>query len=209
MVVPTPVAARAAPPKKGDSGKQRPIDEPEPTRAESPNATMRRARLDDDDDEATISARTRARRDAEKAQQHGTEVALPVVPGPARPTVVEAPALPARTKTAESAKTLVGLDTVASPSQQTLSGVSDVTPGPTHDSSKTLASMRPVEASTDPSAPALPAQTENSLEKVPVAPRPRPAAQPESAEVTPSWVYAAIGGGSVLVVALLLWILLG
>lgn len=210
MLVAAPVAARAVPPKKGDSGKQRSIDDPEPTRAESPNASVRRARLDDDDDEATVSARTRARRDAEKAQQ-GTDVGLPVVPEPrnvsSRPTVLEAPALPARAKTGESAKTLVGLDSVATPSQQTLSAVSDVTPNPVHDSSKTLASMRPVEASTDPSAPVLPAQTENSLEKVSVGPR--PGGSTDAGEATPSWVYAAIGGGSVLVVALLLWILLG
>ncbi|MBL8917961.1 MAG: serine/threonine protein kinase [Myxococcaceae bacterium] len=211
MVVPVPVSARAAVAKKGDSGKQKPLEEPEATRAESPGASSRRARLEDDDDEATVSARTRARRDAEKVQQ-STEVAHQAVPAPvkhtsARPTVVEAPAVVAR-KTTESAKTLVGLDTIGAPSQQTLSAVSDVTPNPVPDSSKTLASMQPVEASTDPSAPAIPVgQTENSLEKVAVGPRPRPV--PADAEPTPSWVYAAIGGGSVLVIALLLWILLG
>jgi serine/threonine-protein kinase len=58
-----------SPVKKGDSGKQRPVapveDDDELTRAESPNAPLRRGSWDDD--EQTVSARTRARRDAEVA----------------------------------------------------------------------------------------------------------------------------------------------
>ena len=108
----------------------------------------------------------------------------------------------------DSASTLVGLDVVAQPSQQTLSAVSDVTPSTrTDDSSRTLASMAPVEGRTDPSTPAISPPVRRMLEPPKVAPPERRRTLLDDA--TPSWVYVGIGGGTVLIVALLLWILLG
>lgn len=180
-------------PKKGDSGRQRVVDE---AAKKGPWS---------DEAEATVSARTRARR----GDVRSTDVEAPALgdaAGSKKLTVPETPLV----SPADSASTLVGLDVVAQPSQQTLSAVSDVTPSTsaTADSSRTLASMSPVESRTDPSTPAI---------SPPVARRVDPLTQvapPERRrtlldDATPSWVYVGIGGGTVLIVALLLWILLG
>lgn len=211
----SPSGARLSP-KKGDSGRQRPVadDGPEPTRAESPNAIARRpvARLDDDD-EQTVSARTRARRSLEaEGAKGGTDVSVPITSEPARktgsgkPTQLETPIVAGLvSKTAESAKTLIGLESVPANSQQTLSAVSDVTPAASSDSSRTLAVMNPVpEARTDPSAPVL--EVPRGFDAAA-----RGATRRHGTLIdanTPAWVFVAIGGGSVLIVTLVLWILL-
>ena len=214
MVVQVPVSSSRPAPKKGDSGRQRPIgdEEPEATRAESPNASTRRpaAKLDDGD-EATVSARTRARRSLE-AERAGTDVSVPVTSEPARKTMsskktqLETPAAVEPSKsTAESAKTLVGLESVPAVSQQTLSAVSDVTPASSADSSRTLAVMNPVpEARTDPSAPVL--EIPKGFDGAARGPLRRRGTLIDAN--TPAWVFVAIGGGSVLIVTLVLWILL-
>lgn len=212
MVVPQPLAptvnARATS-RKGDSGRQRPLGEgePEPTRAESPLAGSRRPTTrPEDDDESTVSARTRARRALEAGKEgQGTDVSVPVTPEPARGTasskrtLLETPVVPLTP--AESSQTVIGLDEVKA-SQQTLSAVSEVTPASTNDSSKTLAVLSPVpEASTDPSAPVL--QVPRAAGKVRSARRPT-LITPD----TPPWVFVAIGSGAVLIVALVLWLVL-
>lgn len=214
MVVPAPVVK-----KKGDSGKQRPIvddEEVELTRAESPSAGARRiARLDDDDDESTVSAKSRARRALEvKKADEGTDTGVPVVQAPSQPargtlsskrTLLETPAAVLPPGTKDSANTLVGLDTVNS--QQTLSAVSEVTPSATSDSSRTIAVINPVrDVSTDPSAPVLaaPTHTHEVLDPV-LPPAPRRTLMDEQ---TAPIVFVGIGAGAVLIVALVVWILL-
>lgn len=210
MVVAAPVTK-----KKGDSGKQRPIadDEVELTRAESPSAGARRsaARLDDDD-ESTVSAKSRARRALEPKVDEGTDTGVPVVTSPSQPargtlsskrTLLETPmaVLPPG-----SASTLVGLDTVNS--QQTLSAVSEVTPSATSDSSRTIAVINPVlDPSTDPSAPVLAAPTHTHEVLDPVGPKAAPRRTLMDEQTAPL-VYVGIGAGAVLIVALLVWILL-
>jgi serine/threonine protein kinase len=215
MVVQAPVAK-----KKGDSGKQRPIvdDEVELTRAESPSAGARRNARLDDDDESTVSAKSRARRALEPKKVEETDTGVPVVPAPSQPargtmsskrTLLETPmaVLPPGTK--DSASTLVGLDTVNANSQQTLSAVSEVTPASTGDSSRTIAAINPVlDPSTDPSAPVLaaPTHTHDVLDPVsPAKPAPRRTLMDEQ---TAPLVYVGIGAGAVLIVALVFWILL-
>ncbi len=204
--------------KKGDSGKQRPIvdDEVELTRAESPSAGARRSARLDDDDESTVSAKSRARRALEtKKTDEGTDTGVPVVAGPSQPargtmsskrTLLETPmaVLPPGTK--DSASTLVGLDTVNS--QQTLSAVSEVTPASTSDSSRTIAAINPVlDPSTDPSAPVLAAPTHTHEVLDQVAPRSAPRRTLMDEQTAPL-VYVGIGAGAVLIVALVVWILL-
>lgn len=215
----TMVVAAPGVKKKGDSGKQRPIadDEVELTKAESPSAGARRSARLDDDDESTVSAKSRARRALEvKKVEEGTDTGVPVVPPASQPargtmsskrTLLETPmaVLPPGTK--DSASTLVGLDTVNS--QQTLSAVSEVTPASTSDSSRTIAAINPVlDPSTDPSAPVLaaPTHTHEVLDPVfPSKPAPRRTLMDEQ---TAPLVYVGIGAGAVLIVALVVWILL-
>lgn len=207
MVVAAPVTARPAP-KKGDSGRQRPIgdEEPEPTRAESPNAALRRPAAHVDEEELTVTARARTRRPSAPNLSSGTERVVPTVDEPKPPTHRTMPETPAvAAPPPETSKTVVGLDSVG-PSQPTISAVSEVTPANTSDSARTLASLNPVsDVRTDPEAPVQPpprssASGARRRPSGPVAPVSDP---------TPPWVFAAIGGGSVLIVALVLWLLLG
>ncbi len=204
----SPTAARRAP-KKGDSGREGVVDDaPESTQAESPNAIARRllARFADDDEQ-----RVSRNRSPEAAAANQTDVGVPTTSEPARETSsskrtqLETPvAVGAPSKTAESAKTLVGLESVPAASQPTLSGVSHVTPASSSDSSRTLEALNPVpEAQTDPSAPVLAIPSAfDAAARSPVRRRTLVDAN------TPAWVFVAFGGGSVLIVMLVLWIVL-
>ncbi|MDX2011052.1 MAG: serine/threonine-protein kinase [Myxococcaceae bacterium] len=177
---------------KGDSGRQKPVPDVE--------SGPRRGRFDDD--EQTVSARRRA-----KAQElAATDTSAPIVDEPAarKPakTFVE---VPVQTTPEAPAETMVGLPSV---SQATLSGVSEVTPSGTSDSARTLAALPPVAPTTKA---ALPSQTMQGLDEVtdsnPEGLRPRTLREAFTTDA-PAWVYVAIGGASVLVVALLLWLVL-
>jgi hypothetical protein len=163
------------------------------------SAASRRARFEDD--EQTVSARRRS-----KAQElAATDTSAPIVEGPPErkpaKTFVE---VPVPTTPEAVAETMVGLPSV---SQATLSGVSEVTPSSTADSARTLAALPPVA----PTKQAVSSQTMQGLDEVtdsnPDGVRPRTLREAFSADA-PAWVYVALGGGGVLVVALLLWLLL-
>jgi serine/threonine protein kinase len=176
---------------KGDSGRQKQVPE-----LDAP----RRGRFDDD--EQTVSAKRRAK----APELAATDTSAPVVDAPVErkpaKTLVE---VPVQTTPEPPAETMVGLPSV---SQATLSGVSEVTPRGTSDSARTLAALPPVAPTTKA---ALPSQTMQGLDEVtdsnPDGVRPRTLREAFTSDA-PAWVYVALGGGSVLVVALLLWLVL-
>jgi eukaryotic-like serine/threonine-protein kinase len=166
---------------KGDSGRQKPVP---------------------DDDEQTVSARRRGKvQDVARTDTSAPVVEAPKEKPPAR-TAVEVPVV---TQSEAPAETMVGLASVSQPT------LSEVTPSSTADSARTLAALPPVEH-TDPHAPSTSASTLLGLDEVTdsnpdgVRPRHRTMREAFGAD-TPPWIYVAIGGGSVLVVALLIWLL--
>jgi hypothetical protein len=135
---------------------------------------------------------------------------VPITPEPARETTsskrtqLDTPVAVDAPSTAESAKTLIGLESVPAASQPTLSAVSDVTPASSSDSSRTLAVMSPVpDVRTDPSAPV--AQVPGEFD---AAARSSVRRGTLTDANTPAWVFVAIGGGLVLIVMLVLWLVL-
>jgi serine/threonine protein kinase len=181
--------------KKGDSGKQSPVED---GAKKSPW----------DQSEATVAERQARPTKSEWPFEQQTDVAVPVVrlsgdagTGSARKTTRTGPVLTPQ----ESAQTLVGLEAIDRPSQQTLSGVSDVTPSAS-DPGRTMAAIPQVDGGTDPSAEVFQGTTVDQGTRV--AP-PAIVRRTWFDEGTPSWVFVGIGGGTVLIIALLLWIVFG
>jgi len=67
--------------------------------------------------------------------------------------------------------------------------------------------LSPVEGRADPSAPAQPPARDQHTRVEPIAAFRSPWTLFDAG--TPSWVYVGIGGGMVLIVALVLWLVLG